>query len=180
LATFQDGAGSFEMVYCWSIATHHISLESINTQKKIVLFVGHAMGFWHEQSRPDRDQFVTIVWDNIPERELKLSPHPTPPHTFSIDKRILIGIFFSLLIHSARRHNFNKYNRTQVDSLGVRYDYLAIMHYSKTAFSSTGQATIVPTDPKAIQLGQRVGLSPMDVKQADLLYKCNGIYSLLF
>ncbi|XP_041421584.1 meprin A subunit beta [Xenopus laevis] len=102
----------------------------------------HALGFWHEQSRSDRDDYVTIVWD-----------------------RILPG----------REHNFNAYDDTRSDSLNVPYDYSSVMHYSKTAFQSGTEPTIV-TKIAAFSdvIGQRMDFSDYDLEKLNQLYNCSS------
>ncbi len=42
-----------------------VNLEAGCTTGNAIHEIGHTIGFWHEQSREDRDAFVTIHWDKI-------------------------------------------------------------------------------------------------------------------
>ena len=59
----------------------------------------------------------------------------------------------------------------QVASLELGYDYNSIMHYHPRSFSINGQDTIVAHDPN-IEVGQAQELSPLDIMETNLLYKC--------
>lgn len=100
--------------------------------------LNHALGFHHEQSRSDRDDYVRIVTEFISDENLA---------------------------------NFNKEN---TNNLGQEYDYSSIMHYGRYAFTNTtGQATIIPIKDPNADIGQRVGLSNLDLAKINRLYNCS-------
>ena len=115
--------------------TQIISVGSHCSFSAAVHEIGHTLGFFHEQSRPDRDKYVTIHHENI------------IPGT---------------------ENNFQK--ETNVNSLGVTYDFNSIMHYSAFTLTKNGQVTI-STKEKDLQIGGSSELSPLDIKQTNLLYK---------
>ena len=57
----------------------------------------------------------------------------------------------------------------------MEYDYGSLMHYSNDAFSRNGfDITLRPRFGPPLLIGQREGLSRLDILQARLLYKCSG------
>ena len=77
-------------------------------------------------------------------------------------------------------HNFKKQTYSTIDSLKTPYDYLSIMHYSKTAFGS-GKVTIITKDPTMQEkIGQRDRMSDIDAIQLNRLYKCGIWYNCFY
>uniref|UniRef100_A0A8C9G2I7 Metalloendopeptidase n=1 Tax=Pavo cristatus TaxID=9049 RepID=A0A8C9G2I7_PAVCR len=72
---------------------------------------------------------------------------------------------------TAEQGNFGKVNSK---NLGLPYDYSSVMHYGAYDFSSTpGKPTIVPVPNPLVPIGQREGLSNLDVAKINKLYKCS-------
>ncbi|KAJ7987175.1 hypothetical protein DPEC_G00336020 [Dallia pectoralis] len=109
----------------------------------VVHELGHVVGFWHEHTRPDRDEQVSISRDNIqPGQEynfLKMEPG-------EVDSLGEVYDFHSIM-HYAR----NTFSRgVFLDTILPRYDVNGIRP----------------------PIGQRTRLSKGDIAQARKLYKC--------
>ncbi|XP_013873453.1 high choriolytic enzyme 1 [Austrofundulus limnaeus] len=67
-------------------------------------------------------------------------------------------------------YNFEKHDTNNLDT---PYDYSSIMHYGKDAFSvAPGKDSITPIPNANVQIGQRNGLSSLDIKRIKKLYGC--------
>lgn len=108
-------------------------------------------------------------------------------HFYSVERHfnkvpIAHIVIVSLNLFPGQEYNFNKLTESEVNSLGMGYDYGSIMHYARNTFArATYVDTILPRKkPEMIirpEIGQRVKLSPGDIAQANKLYKCPGLLS---
>ncbi|XP_077592860.1 bone morphogenetic protein 1-like isoform X1 [Stigmatopora nigra] len=109
----------------------------------VVHELGHVIGFWHEHTRPDRDEHVSISRDNIqPGQEynfFKMEPGEVDSLGEVYD--------FGSIMHYAR----NTFSRSVfLDTIFPRYDVNGVRP----------------------SIGQRVKLSKGDIEQTLKLYKC--------
>ncbi|KAJ3606344.1 hypothetical protein NHX12_025865 [Muraenolepis orangiensis] len=99
----------------------------------------HALGFYHEHTRSDRDQHILIHKDNI------------------------------------KNHYMSNFRKMDTNNLGTPYDYTSVMHYGSTAFSTVyRQKTMTPIPDASVPIGQRDGLSQIDILRINRLYKCSS------
>lgn len=110
----------------------------------VVHELGHVIGFWHEHTRPDRDNHVVVINKNIDPLQLynfqKLSSEEVNSRGEPYD--------FASIMHYAR------------DT------------FAKRAGLDTILPKRTPGMLNRPQIGQRNRLSPGDIKQANLLYGC--------
>ncbi|XP_031624943.1 dorsal-ventral patterning tolloid-like protein 1 [Contarinia nasturtii] len=90
--------------------------DECHDQGAIIHEIGHALGFHHEHQRPDRDDYVDILTENI------------------IDDP------------DSKNDLIDKYSTNDVNSLGEPYDYESIMHYEQHAYSISDKITIKTKD----------------------------------
>eukprot|EP00795_Rhopilema_esculentum_P010342 gene10342-19039_t len=89
---FYQGSGCSSPVGYYRRA-NRISLASGCWSKGIVMHeIAHSLGFYHEQSRPDRDNYVTILWNNIATGGRPSTQKPVPTTSSALKKCInLLG-----------------------------------------------------------------------------------------
>ena len=107
----------------------------------------HALGVWHQQSRSDRDQYVKVIVENI---------------------------------EDGKKGNFNRYTPSLINHFNLPYDFESVMHYGGHFFGKKNangrqKQTIQTLDPsKQSLIGQREGVSELDIKLVKEMYGCQA------
>ncbi|CAG2119420.1 unnamed protein product [Medioppia subpectinata] len=110
----------------------------------VVHELGHVVGFWHEHTRPDRDDNVQIVTKNIMSGQEYNFNKLTEEEVNSLG----LNYDFDSIMHYAR-NTFSK--STYLDTILPQHD---------------------PTLNVRPEIGQRVRLSKGDIAQTKMLYRC--------
>ncbi|QQP56456.1 Metalloendopeptidase [Caligus rogercresseyi] len=116
----------------------------------------HILGSGHEQNRPDRDEYVTVNWANVP--------------TQSANNWIR-----TCNINGGDTDFSDCYSGYRTTTFGLPYEYGSVMHYGLNAGSSNGGPvmTTKKTVPEGIRIGKVDRPTVLDFKKLNKAYPCD-------
>lgn len=132
-----------------------------NTQPGCWSIVGKVGGVQHLNLHPDCFQRVIVQHEFI--HALGFFHMQT-----AYDRDDYVRIMWKN-IRSGMEGNFQRQSRDITSQFGVPYDYHSIMHYSGTAFSVNGEATIVPLK-EGVTISYPKNITDLDIKRIKNMY----------
>ncbi|XP_070205588.1 blastula protease 10-like isoform X2 [Littorina saxatilis] len=147
---FIDGDGCSSSVGMIGNGIHNITLNNVcflsvdGGHSTVVHEIGHTVGFWHEQSRPDRDRYVKILYKNVQENRV----HNFRRYSDSLIDTYSVPYDYRSVMHYGKAF-FSKDKRTLLTIETTDKSYQDI-------------------------IGTAKGLSFRDIKLANLMYNCNA------
>ncbi|XP_062376851.1 hatching enzyme 1.2-like [Sardina pilchardus] len=66
----------------------------------------------------------------------------------------------------------SNFQKQRTNNLNTPYDYSSVLHYGSTAFSINGRETITPIPNPNVKIGQRRGMTSIDIQRINKLYGC--------
>uniref|UniRef100_A0A8C3NWT1 Metalloendopeptidase n=1 Tax=Cyanoderma ruficeps TaxID=181631 RepID=A0A8C3NWT1_9PASS len=168
-----DAMAEFEALTC-------INFVKRKTERDY-LSIRSADGCWSNYGRVGGGQTVSVMkggcmWKGVIQHELEHALGFLHEHSRS-DRDKHVKIMWEY-ISPADRPDFKKFESS--NNLGLPYDYSSVMHYGPYTFSNTtGKATIVPIPDASVHIGQRQGMSNLDVAKINKLYNCSRCSTIL-
>ncbi|RMC00306.1 hypothetical protein DUI87_22913 [Hirundo rustica rustica] len=168
-----DAMAEFEALTC-------INFVKRKTERDY-LSIRSADGCWSNYGKVGGGQTVSVMkggcmWKGVIQHELEHALGFLHEHSRS-DRDKHVKIMWEY-ISPADRPDFKKFENS--NNLGLPYDYSSVMHYGPYTFTNTtGKATIVPIPDGSVHIGQRQGMSNLDVAKINKLYNCSRCSTIL-
>ena len=113
--------------------------------------VGHAIGLWHEHSRPDRDRYVDVLYENINETE-----HDNFGKISQEKFNLVPDVGYDT--ESVMHYSPYRFTKNNGETIRLRDD--APLDYKRCS--------------NLLSMGQREQLSYLDKLRVNKLYSCQG------